>query len=294
MELDLDGVEAPSAVQLGTALLAALALSGITGITLALFYDWSTEAAHEVVASQQGGILGWIWSVHMWAAYLLLALAAVHPARAWIQGRSFEVSLKKWATGAAGLAVLVGAFFSGTILPWDQQGWEALQHVQFGLDPFGVSAFDPDQPAQAPLAWVFYAHAFAVPALLATVVGVHLWRGTQLPVFARRVYRMAKRGARRAWPAAPLVAGLALLYKPFHGPAPKPRLQLTGPDWPFVWMIPVQRSLDSPGLWALPAVLAALALVPLVPGDWSRTSRVATLGIVVATWIGLTLVGFFG
>lgn len=278
---------------LGTTLLATLALSGATGITLAFFYDWSTSNAHGVVTDQIGGLLGWLWGVHAWAATIVLLLAAIHPARAWIQGRVAEVGWRKWLTGVAGLGVLVFAFFSGTVLPWDQQGWEALQHVQYGLDPLGITLFDVDEPSQAPLGWAFYAHAFAVPALLGTVVGVHLWRSTGLPDHARRVARLARAGARRAWPLPVAAVVLALLWPPLHGPAPVPRLQLTRPDWPFLWLVPVQRSFDSVGLWALPAGLAALAAAPLLAGG-SRRRRLALLALVVAGWLGLTLWGLLG
>jgi hypothetical protein len=64
--------------------------------------------------------------------------------RAWIQGRASKVSWRKWLTGVGGLVALVFAFFSGTILPWDQQGWEALQHVQYGFDTVGLTLFDVD------------------------------------------------------------------------------------------------------------------------------------------------------
>lgn len=275
-------------------LLATLALSGATGITLALAYDWSPTHAHEVVADQVGGVLGWVWSVHAWAATIVLVLALVHPARAWVTGRAAEVGWRKWLTGVAGLGVLVFAFFSGTVLPWDQQGWEAFQHVQYGFDVLGVDLFDVDEPTQAPLGWAFYAHAFAVPGLLVTVVGVHLWRSTDLPSHARRVGQLAKNGARWAGPLAALAVLLAFLWPPFHGPAPVPRLQLTRPDWPFLWMVPVQRWLDSLGLWALPAGLALLGLAPLIPDGGSRRRRLTVLGIVAAGWLALTLVGLFG
>lgn len=285
--------EPPSATTLGTALLALLGVSGLTGIVLALSYDASPERAHRVVADQVGGALGFLWGVHAWTASLLLLLAVLHPARAWLRGRVREVSWRKWLTGTGALGVLVFAFFSGTVLPWDQQGWEAFQHVQHGVDVLGVSLFDVEAPSEAPLNWAFLAHVFAVPALLAGAVGWHLWRGVAWRTHLTTLAKLLRGGLRRAWPLAALAVGLALLWPPLHGPAPVPRLQVTRPDWPFLWLLPVQRSLDSLGLWALPAGVAAVGALRLLP-EGSRAWRLGVLGLVAAAWFGLTLVGLGG
>lgn len=283
----------PSATTLGAILLALLGLSGLTGIALALAYDASPQRAHRVVADQVGGVLGFLWGVHAWTASLLLVVAALHPSRAWLRGRVREVSWRKWLTGTGALGVLVFAFFSGTILPWDQQGWEAFQHVQYGFDVFGVDLFDAEAPAEAPLDWAFLAHVFAVPALLAATVGWHLWRGLAWRTHARTMVKLVRSGWRRAWPLAVLAVALALVWPPLHGPAPVPRLQVTRPDWPFLWLLPVQRWLDSVGLWALPAGVASLGALRLVP-EGSRAWRLAVLGVVAAAWLTLTLFGLLG
>jgi ubiquinol-cytochrome c reductase cytochrome b subunit len=284
----------PSATRLGQILLALLGLSGATGIALALGYDWTPGEAHAVVASQIGGVLGWVWGVHAWAASILLVLAVLHPMRAWIQGRASKVSWRKWLTGVGGLGALVFAFFSGTILPWDQQGWEALQHVQYGFDVVGLTLFDVDAPSKAPLEWVFHAHAFVVPVSLAALVGAHLWRTPTAREQINLVGNLAKAGARRAWPLALAAAGLAVLWPPLHGPAPIPRLQLTRPDWLFLWMIPIQQWLGSLGLWVLPAGLAGLAVAPLLSDELSRRCRLLLVAVALTTWLGLTLVGLSG
>lgn len=293
MELGGHRLRPPSAVRLGMALLAALSVSGVTGVVLALAYDPSTEAAHDIVASQVGGVLGWVWSLHAWGATLLLLLAGFHLVRAWVTGRAQEVAWGKWVSGVAALAVLTLAFFSGTILSWDQQGWEALQHVQYGFDVVGVTLFDTDEPYQAPLSWVFYGHVFAVPTLLAGALGAHLVRGPDARAGARRVLVLARSGARWAWPVLPLLVILGFVWPPLHGPAPVPRLQLTRPDWPFLWLVPVQRALGSSGLWAYPAGLATLAVLPRVPWELSRRQRVAVFAALAGAWAALTVRGLY-
>lgn len=284
----------PSAARLGTVTLVVLLLVGATGTYLALGYDADPGRAHDKSLERTGGPDAWVWGLHAWSAALLVVLVLLHAARAWARGKASSFTPRRWLAGAAALAVVVGAFFTGTVLPWDQQGWEALTHVQYAADVVGVELFDVEDPASAPLGAAFWLHVLAVPALLAAVLAVHLRRAGGLRRHAVRLRHLLALGGRAAAPLAVAVAALAVLSPPLLGPAPFPRLAMTDPDWPFLWLLPLQDGLGSLGLWALPAAVAGGAALPSLGRDWNEGRRRAVLVAAAAAMVGLTLWGAFG
>jgi ubiquinol-cytochrome c reductase cytochrome b subunit len=81
-----------------------------------------------------------------------------------------------WLAGVVLLVVMVGMFFTGTVMKWDQEAWEALQHNQeIGelLGGLGVW-FTPDFTSSTPiLQRLFVAHVSFLIMLLLGFLLVH-------------------------------------------------------------------------------------------------------------------------
>jgi ubiquinol-cytochrome c reductase cytochrome b subunit len=92
-----------------------------------------------------------------------------------------------------------------------------------------------------------------------------------------------------------IVAVLAVLAPPGHGPAAVEGIEVTKPPWPLLWLYPVENWVGVSGiLWATLAVFAALVIVPFVDRGEERHPRrrlavVIPAAIVVAAVLGMIL-----
>jgi ubiquinol-cytochrome c reductase cytochrome b subunit len=276
--------------RLGALSLALLVLLAIPGILLALRYVPDPALAHDAVARTDAGPLRLARGAHMWAASLALVIVVVHLARSYLAGRMHAPGRGAALAGLAALALLVGAFFTGTILPWDQQGWEALEHLRAGAALVGI-ALPGAEPEAAPLSALFWAHVLALPVALAALLAFHLRRRGGLRADAARVGELA----RGAWlPTLALVAtvaALAFLLPPSFGPAPLAGLQVSRPEWPFLWLVPLQDWLGRAALLALPLAFLVLAALLWRGRVASPARRRVTLLVLAGAWLLLTVVG---
>lgn len=284
--------DAPRAAQdprrWGALVLAALLLLGLTGLPLALVYAPDPARAHDAVAALAQGRLAPARAVHAWAASAAVALVAIHMGAAIARERYHAAGRRVAVAGLLALALLLTLLFTGTILPWDQRGWEAFVHLRTGAAAAGIPLAEPD-PQAAPLGLLFYAHVLVLPALLLGLVAWHVRRGSGARLALRRLWLLA----RSTWrPALALVAALLLLAPlapPPLGPAPLPGLSLTRPEWPFLWLVPLQDAFGARGLLALPLALAAGVAWAALDRRSSTRARAWGVGIVAATWGLLTL-----
>lgn len=274
--------------RLGVVTLALLALLAVPGIALALRYVSDPALAHDAIARLDAGPMRAARGVHAWAASFALALVAVHLARAYAAGRMEAPGRAAALAGLAALAVLLLAFFTGTILPWDQQGWEALQHLRGGASVVGIDV-PGATPTQAPLSFLFWAHVLAVPVALLALLALHLRRRPD--GIARRVAALGRATWIPIAIAAAAVVLLALVAPPALGPAPLEGLVVSRPDWPFLWLVPLQDLFGPIALLALPLALAVGALLLARRGTRAPATRRATLLVATGAWAILTAVG---
>lgn len=243
------------------ALPAAFALVGLallSGLLLALTYD--AARAHATTAAMPGALRG----VHAWATSLAIVALLLHLARAWLRGGE-DIAPRAWLPAAGALALALASLWSGGVLAWDQQAWESWQHA--GLAP---RTRDPGAPFAALLA----VHAAALPlALLACA-----WLLRPRPDV--RVHAASI--------ATALLLGLAL--PPALGPEPIAGIAVSKPDWPFLWLVPLQEALGGAGL--LLGGLAPGALTVAVPWlRWPEGARRWTLLIGGVALLGLSVLG---
>lgn len=259
--------------------LLLLGVVGATGLALIMRYDADPSAAHAAVERVAAGSWGLVRGGHAWAASFVVALFVVHLSRVWVQGTP-EARPAAWWTGLGIGALLLFGLLTGGILAWDQQGWESLQHVAAG-PPF--YALDPVHPEAVHLSSVFWLHVVFIPALLLPFLVLRLYLlGFSWPGMAEARLVLHRVGLPAAGWSAVTVA-LAWAAPPAHGPVPIPGLAVSRPDWPFLWLVPIQ---DAVGLWGLPLALlvggAVLASFPWLGSHLSKKARqVSVLGLAM-------------
>lgn len=267
-----------------------LLLAGLAGLALLPGYAPTPEAAHASVAALARGAWGWARGLHAWAASLAMLLLLLHLARAWVRGEAAERPAA-WLGGVAGVALLAGAMVGGGILAWDQQGWESLQHARALAGPLQGQLGDPEEPGTTPLRSLWLLHALGLPAAFAALAALLAWRepGLRDP---SRLRGLARDAAPLAGLAAGLAGALALVSPPPHGPAPIPGLALSKPDWPFLWLTPVQDVMGPAGAGVGLAALGLLAAgMPWLGRHWSPRERARALVALAGVLLVLSALG---
>lgn len=261
---------APRLLDLRAAAVAALVALAASGVLLALAYDARADHAHASVWLIGTGPLASVRSLHFWSASAALILALVLTVRAWLAGDGAR-------TGAVLLLLLslgLFGFLSGSILAWDEHGWQSAQHLVGGFASFGMEV--DVRPSSFPLSLVFVLHAL-VPAFAVLLVAPPLFRALRsrhrFTLLARRSSRLALRSFLMALVG---LGAAALLFRLPLGPAPGAGIQQGKPEWPFLWLLPLEDALGELALLLLPASMALMGLAFL-----ARPRR------TVRTWIAL-------
>ncbi|MEO6579460.1 MAG: cytochrome b N-terminal domain-containing protein [Candidatus Limnocylindria bacterium] len=282
-----------------------------TGVWLAQFYHATPAAARDSVVyimnvAPAGDI---VRGIHFWVANIVMATVLLHMGRVFVTGSYKRPREANWLIGLGLLGVTLGLIFTGTVLKWDQEAFEALAHnVEIGdlLGAFGFW-FSADFTTSLPIVGRLYmAHIVILPALGVLLLIAHFLlvkrHGiSSLPVqadaaadggpvpakggstFAAHLVRMTGFGLLMLASATVLT----LVWPAGLGPQPVPGIEETKPPWMFLPFYPLE---DWFGLGALlwgPAILfGALALVPFVDRSLyrspSRRRIVVAIGLLAA------------
>jgi quinol-cytochrome oxidoreductase complex cytochrome b subunit len=292
-----------------------------TGIVLAQFFNPTPEAANGSVRD----IATTVWlgqtvrGVHYWAAQAMYVLAVLHLVRVFLTGSYKRPREANWLIGLSMLALVIGAIFTGTVLKWDQEAFEALGHnLEIGKLLGGAGLwFSADLSRQIPLVERLYvAHIVIIPALILGLLAVHMMLikrhgispEPSLPTTADEPavepVEPFTHHLRRVGAIALVVIGilgvLAVLYPPGIGPSPIEGIEVTKPPWMFWWLYTLEDWFGVRAiLWGAIGMLGLLALVPFVDRNPNRSWRkrpvaVALLAVVLVALGALTLITAFG
>jgi quinol-cytochrome oxidoreductase complex cytochrome b subunit len=282
-----------------------------TGVWLAQFYSPIPSGARQSIAhimshAPLGDI---VRGIHFWVANIVMATVLLHMGRVFVTGSYKRPREANWLIGLGLLAVTLGLIFTGTVLKWDQEGYEALQHnVEIGelLGGFGLW-FTPEFTTALPIVGRLYmAHVVILPALGTLLLIAHFLlvkrhgvsplpavadgavEGGPPPekggsTFAAHVVRMAGFGLL-------ILAGTALLslvWGASLGERPNPAIEVTKPWWMFLSFYPLEDWFGLTALvWAPALLFGALILVPFVDrSPWRSPARrkwIIVIGAVVA------------
>ncbi len=297
------------ASSLGGLSLAAFLSLLVSGIALAQFYEPEPATAHASVRRIVTDVTlgGYIRGFHYWMAMAMVVLVGLHLLRVFVSGSFKRPREGNWIIGVALIGITAIFFFSGTVLKWDQESLEALEHnIEIGrfLGRFGYW-LSPEFGGIPLLHRLYTLHIATLPAIFFLGGAVHLllvkrhgmapspFRKGPVPEPTEPFSRHLARLGGFALILIGVVTVLAVVASPTHGPAPVEGIEVTKPPWPMLWLYPVENWVGVSGiLWATLSIFAALLIVPFVDRGQERDplKRLAVVipaGIVVLTVLGL-------
>lgn len=289
---------------------ASLGILIVTGVILVQFYSPVPESANESVRQIVTEVWGgrFVRALHFWAAQAMYVTALLHMARVFLTGSYKKPREANWLIGVAMLGLVTLAMFTGTVLKWDQEGFEALAHnIEAGYLLGGAGWwFSPEFADQIPILVRLYgAHVVILPGLILALAFLHsllvkkhkISPHPQLPIdepgqapaaeptepFTHHLRRIAA----FAIALLGLLGIFSVLFPPEVGPPPVTGLEVTTPPWSFWWMFTVENWVGLSGiLWAQVAFFGLLAILPFVDRNprryWRRRPVAMAIGLAVA------------
>lgn len=298
------------AYTLGGLTFFAFLIVGLTGILLAQFYNPNPAEANAsirtIIATVYAG--DFVRNLHYWSAQAIMVSIILHVTRVYLTGAYKKPREFNWIVGVGLLATTIGLYFTGTILKWDQEAFEALQHnieMSMFLGAFG-SFFSPGFAEGVPLlARLYTTHVSLLPLVFLALFGLHVFyvrhfgvaplpegmraRLVKDPEAKGSFLEHAKKILLYGAVVFLLIAVLALVLPAPLGPEPIEGIEVTKPPWPFLWMFPIESAFGIQ--WLLPASVTPILLLLLVPfldrGE-ERDPR-KRLVFVVAFLLGLAI-----
>ena len=281
----------------------ALLILIVTGLILGQFYDPDPTAANESVRHIVNDVyLGnFVRGLHFWAAEAMYVLAILHLLRIYFTGSFKRPREGNWLIGVSMLALTIGAMFTGTVLKWDQEGYEALGHnleLSRLLGGFGFWFNSDFNNHIHLLVRLYIAHVSIIPMLIIGLLTLHALlikrhkispdprnpeaTGEPLGPFTHHLRRIGALGL-------VLTGGLgvlAVVFPPGVGPTPVEGVEVTKPPWMYWWMFTLENWVGLKGiLWGAGILFALLVAVPFIdrsPRRYWRDRPIAmTAGVLV-------------
>jgi ubiquinol-cytochrome c reductase cytochrome b subunit len=304
---------------LGGVLLVLGIMLGITGIILQQVYHphpdigGAYDSVLEIINISE---LEFVRSLHYWGAQLMVFVVFLHMIRVFVSDSYKKPREIQWLAGILLLLLLFGFLFSGTILKWDQEAVEALEHQEEVAETLGAvgnvftSEFAPDVPL---LVRLYATHVTLLPAVAIPILTLHLilvrLLGMSVPIlkkgkklilvstktvtFSSHVKRMLTYGLI----AVMIVILLSVLMPTPLGMRGVEGIEITKPPWYLLWIFPLE---DTFGLGSIPIVsviiVAVLAAVPLLNREIHTNHKKKTLMIIgmfilIGIYLSLTIGG---
>ncbi|MBI5428706.1 MAG: cytochrome bc complex cytochrome b subunit [Nitrospinae bacterium] len=298
---------------LGGMTLTSFALLVVSGVLLAQFFVPDPARANQSIHYLADQVyLGWfLRGIHFWSAEALTVTMFLHMARIFFTASYKKPREANWLVGVALLVVMTTFLFTGTVIKWDQEAYEALEHFLWVAKSLGILGLPlTEEFAQGVpiISRLYMAHISLLPIVALPLLGLHLYfvkyhqlspdpgnpeSGKTIP-FTRHLGYLRRAGAG----VFTLICLLALLIAPPLGDPPVPGLEVTKPPWQFVWIYALEN-LWAPTLIVVPPVLIVFLLsVPFVDRSeelpWKkRPLAMAVLAGTVLLFAGLILWGKF-
>jgi quinol-cytochrome oxidoreductase complex cytochrome b subunit len=293
-----------------------------SGIYLAQYYNPDPASARDsVVFIVNSARLGeFVRSFHFWMANLVIITAMLHLVRVFVTGSYRAPREATWLTGVVLLFILFGFAFTGTVLKWDQEGYEALGHNQDvgklvgSTGAWFTSSFTKSVPI---LTRLYIAHISILPALLTLLLIGHFFlikhhgisglpgrEPAQHPGETDTQHAIEEEGASPfsahirlmigfGLMLAALAAALTLVMAAPLGQAIVQGEEVTKPTWMFVVLYPFENWFGIKALlWAPIIVAVALAALPLVDRSHSSSLRSRWLLLLLGLIFALAYMSF--
>ncbi len=286
-----------------------------TGIVLTQFYSPMPENANQSIRTIESTV--WAGSlirgVHFWASQAMYVAAVLHMVRVFLTGSYKKPREGNWLIGVAMLGLLTFAIFTGTVLKWDQEGYEALGHnIELGnlLGNLGFW-FSPGFSDQIPILLRLYgAHVLIIPGIILVLVILHFLLVKRhkmsphpaLPVgesseqasadepvgpFTHHLRRLVVFGVALTG----ILGVLAVLFPAPLGSSPVPGIEVTKPPWMFWWPFTLENWFGlSAILWGELVFFALLAALPFADRSPERSWRRRPIVMIVGAAVVVILI----
>ncbi len=178
---------------LGSATLVTFILLVFTGLVLMMNYSPSPDHAYDSIQYIMNEVPfgSVIRSIHFWSASTMVVLVGLHGLRAFFMAAYKYPRELTWITGVLLFILVMGAAFTGYLLPWDQRAYWAtnvgtgiagqvplvglfIQKVLIGGTTIGALT----------LSRFFTFHVGVVAPLIALIIGIHLFLVIRLGISA--------------------------------------------------------------------------------------------------------------
>ncbi len=305
---------------LGGITFIGIVVLAVTGIWLSQYYDPYPESARNSVIYIQnvapfGSILR---GIHVWSAYLVVITAALHMIRVVVTAAYKMPREINWLVGLALLAfILFVGVFTGTILRWDQESYEAMIHnMQLTNTLGGVATFfSHDLNSSIPMVSRLYTvHISTVPLFVIFLLIAH--------IFLIKHHGIAPTAAQADRGEAPggrlpeekvtghypthmrlmvgyglavlgLAGMLAVLLPQAIGPVPDPTIEVTKPPFVFFWLYPFENWFGVNGiLYGAVAVFGLLIVLPFIDRTPLRFLRKRRVALIIGVVLLVSVIAF--
>ncbi len=268
------------AYSLGGTTLIGFCILIISGIFLAQYYNPSPEEANQSVRyiSEQA-YLGWyVRGLHFWSMQLVTVCVALHLVRTFITASFKNPREINWIGGVILLGITGAFIFTGTVLKWDQEAYEALEHNLWAankLGPLGLILSDNFTKSVSMLGRLYGIHTSFLPIIFFPLLGLHLFlqklhglsekkpienNNNKMIPFTDHLKHLAIYGVG----ALALVSTLAVIIAPPLGNTPVIGIEVTKPPWMFVWIFALENIWVPFLIFAPPAIFVFLFSVPFL------------------------------
>ncbi|MCF6092588.1 cytochrome b N-terminal domain-containing protein [Microaerobacter geothermalis] len=289
----------------------------ISGVWMTQFYaplpDQATASVNQMI--NQSSFNNLIRSIHYWAAQFVILSMALHLLRVFISGSFKKPREGNWYIGVILFGIMFGLYFSGTIIKWDQEAYEALLHAAALKDFIGVLALwftDEFAPGIPVLLRIYGLHVAILPALLLVFIGGHLYLINKLKIspLPKEHERLAsnkkqtfgghaKKLTGYAFVILGLLIAVSVLLPPGLGFSPVEGLEVTKPPGWFLWIYTVENFFGLPGLvWSSVIIGVSLLLVPFIDRKisphLSERKLVLSIGMILTSVLVVAIIaGYF-
>lgn len=282
----------------------------LSGIYLSQFYSSTPVDANSSIVNgiQNIPLVDFMRSLHFWTANLVVGLLFIHIIRVFITGSYKKPRRLTWLTGVGLLAITIIYIFVGTVLKWDQEGVEALGHMQESLNIFGINIGITN--AGIPVITQLYSwHTTILLLALISLLAVHMFL-IKIHGISSRAVKGATTGETAGTGSSGFLthlrrlAGFGLLFFTVAGllaillPAPLGyqgilNQEVTKPLWMFWPFFGLEDFFGIKGLvYGMLIFFVVLAAIPFIDRSpylhWSKRKLILAFGAVfLATIIGL-------
>ena len=281
---------------LGGMTLSSFGILVISGILLSQFFIPDPERANRSLHYLVDQVyLGWyLRGIHFWAGEVLTVTMILHAIRVFFTASYKNPREINWLIGIGIMMMMVTLLFTGTVLKWDQEAYEALAHflwVAEKMGPFGLPLTEAFAQGVPLLNRIYMAHISLLPIIVIVMIGLHLFyikyhKLSQLPdatkpakniPFTQHMAYLRRAGSGILL----LICLLALTIAPPLGEEPVLGLEVTKPPWQFVWIYALENLWVPSLIVAPPIIIGFLLAIPIVDQNKERYWKRRPLAITV-------------